>query len=47
MVDHSVVHFEIVADDVEKLMTVYKELFVWKIEKSSVDGLLDDSDGAR
>jgi predicted enzyme related to lactoylglutathione lyase len=31
--DHTIVHFEIPADDVEKLRTFYAELFGWKIEK--------------
>jgi len=31
--DHTVVHFEIPADDVEKLRKFYSELFGWKIEK--------------
>lgn len=34
--DHTVVHFEIPANDVEKLRVFYSELFGWKIEKSSV-----------
>lgn len=32
--DHTIVHFEIPADDVEKLKKFYTELFGWKIEKS-------------
>ncbi len=36
MVDHTIVHFEIPADDVEKLRRFYTELFGWKIEKSPV-----------
>jgi hypothetical protein len=31
--DHTIVHFEIPADDVEKLGKFYSELFGWKIEK--------------
>jgi len=31
--DHTIVHFEIPADDVEKLRKFYAELFGWKIEK--------------
>ena len=31
--DHTIVHFEIPADDVEKLRKFYSELFGWKIEK--------------
>ncbi len=33
MVDHTIVHFEIPADDVKKLAKFYSELFGWKIEK--------------
>ena len=33
MVDHTIVHFEIPADDVEKLGKFYGQLFGWKIEK--------------
>jgi len=32
MVDHTIVHFEIPADDVKKLARFYSELFGWKIE---------------
>jgi len=31
--DHTIVHFEIPADDVEKLRKFYSNLFGWKIEK--------------
>ncbi len=31
--DHTVVHFEIPANDVEKLKAFYTELFGWKIKK--------------
>jgi predicted enzyme related to lactoylglutathione lyase len=34
MVDRTIVHFEIPADDVEKLRNFYGELFGWKIEKT-------------
>ena len=34
MVDHTIVHFEIPADDVEKLRKFYSELFGWKIQKT-------------
>lgn len=34
MVDHTVVHFEIPADNVEKLKRFYSKLFGWKIEKT-------------
>ncbi len=33
MVDHTIVHFEIPADDVEKLRKFYAQIFGWKIEK--------------
>ena len=33
MADHTVIHFEIPADDVEKLKRFYSDLFRWKIEK--------------
>lgn len=32
--DHTIVHFEIPADNVEKLRKFYSELFGWKIEKT-------------
>lgn len=32
--DHTIVHFEIPADDVEKLRKFYQQLFGWKIEKA-------------
>jgi len=31
--DHTIVHFEIPADNVEKLRKFYSQLFGWKIEK--------------
>ena len=34
MVDHTIVHFEIPADDVQKLRSFYSKLFGWKIEKT-------------
>jgi len=34
--DHTVVHFEIPANDPEKLSSFYKNLFGWKIEKMSM-----------
>ena len=34
MVDHTIIHFEIPADDVEKLRKFYSKLFGWKIEKT-------------
>jgi len=34
MVDHTIVHFEIPADNVEKLRRFYIRLFGWKIEKT-------------
>jgi len=33
MIDHTIVHFEIPADNVEKLRRFYSKLFGWKIEK--------------
>jgi hypothetical protein len=33
LVDHTIVHFEIPADDVEKLGNFYSGLFGWKTEK--------------
>jgi predicted enzyme related to lactoylglutathione lyase len=36
MIDHTIIHFEIPADDVEKLRKFYGELFGWKIEKMSL-----------
>jgi len=33
MVDHTIVHFKIPANDVQKLKKFYNELFGWKIEK--------------
>jgi uncharacterized protein len=33
MVDHTIIHFEIPANDVEKLKKFYSDLFSWKIEK--------------
>jgi predicted enzyme related to lactoylglutathione lyase len=35
--DHTVVHFEIPANDTEKLKKFYFEVFGWKIEKGSED----------
>jgi predicted enzyme related to lactoylglutathione lyase len=32
--DHTIVHFEIPANDLEKLKKFYTELFGWKIEKT-------------
>ncbi len=37
--DHTIVHFEIPADNVEKLKKFYGELFGWKITK--MPGLMD------
>jgi len=34
MADHTIVHFEIPADDVGKLRRFYSNLFGWKIEKT-------------
>jgi uncharacterized protein len=33
ILDHTIVHFEIPADDIEKLKKFYKNLFGWKMEK--------------
>lgn len=32
--DHTIIHFEIPAEDVERLRTFYTQLFGWKIEKA-------------
>jgi len=34
MGDHTIIHFEIPADDVEKLRKFYSDLFGWKIERT-------------
>jgi predicted enzyme related to lactoylglutathione lyase len=34
MVDHTIVHFEIPAENVEKLMKFYRDLFGWRMEKA-------------
>jgi predicted enzyme related to lactoylglutathione lyase len=34
MVDHTIVHFEIPADDIQKVKNFYGKLFGWKIEKT-------------
>ena len=34
-VDHTIIHFEIPANDVEKIKQFYTQLFGWKIEKDS------------
>jgi hypothetical protein len=39
MIDHTIIHFEIPADDVEKLRKFYSELFGWKIDK--MQGLME------
>ena len=33
MVDHTIVHFDIMVEDVEKLRKFYTELFGWKMQK--------------
>jgi len=38
MVNHGVVHFEIPADDPEKLAAFYTQLFGWRIEKFPMEG---------
>ncbi|HLF77310.1 MAG TPA: VOC family protein [Dehalococcoidia bacterium] len=35
---HGVVHFELVADDPEKLSGFYKDLFGWQIDKMPMEG---------
>ena len=35
--DHTIVHFEIPAEDAQKLKKFYVDLFGWKIEKYPVD----------
>lgn len=37
MVDHTVIHFEIPAKDVEKLKRFYTDIFGWKIDKAQGD----------
>ncbi len=37
--DHTIVHFEIPADDVEELGKFYSKLFDWKIIHSPVEGM--------
>ena len=37
--DHTVVHFEIPADNIEKLSVFYSKLFDWKIIHSPVEGM--------
>jgi len=34
--DHTIVHFEIPANNPEKLSAFYKDLFGWKIEKTKM-----------
>jgi predicted enzyme related to lactoylglutathione lyase len=34
MIDHTILHFEIPANNIEKLRKFYSELFDWKIEKT-------------
>lgn len=41
MVNHGVVHFEIPADDPEKLAAFYTQLFGWRIEKFPMEGGVD------
>ena len=36
--DHTVVHFEIPADDPERASKFYRELFGWEIQKMGADG---------
>jgi predicted enzyme related to lactoylglutathione lyase len=37
--DHTIVHFELPADNLEKLKAFYEKLFDWKIIHSPVDGM--------
>jgi predicted enzyme related to lactoylglutathione lyase len=37
--DHTIVHFEIPAGNVEKLAKFYEQLFAWKIIHSPVEGM--------
>ncbi len=37
--DHTIVHFEIPASDVQKLKGFYESVFGWKIFKSSMEGV--------
>ena len=37
-VDHTIVHFEIPADDPERAAKFYRELFGWEIQKWSLEG---------
>jgi hypothetical protein len=39
MAGHGVVHFEIPADDPEKLIGFYKDLFGWEVQKMPMDGM--------
>ncbi len=39
--DHTIVHFEIPANDVEKLRKFYSKLFGWKIEKMPGPGAME------
>ena len=37
--DHTIVHFEIPADNLEKLKTFYEQMFGWKILHSPAEGM--------
>jgi len=37
--DHTVVHFEIPANDVKKLQELYEKVLGWKITKAPMPGL--------
>ena len=41
MLDHTIVHFEIPANNPEKLSEFYKNLFGWKVEKMSMGEMGD------
>jgi hypothetical protein len=44
--NHTPIHFEIPADDVEKLAQFYRQLFGWKIEKAAMDYWMIETDPA-
>jgi uncharacterized protein len=39
LVKRTIMHFELAADDVEKLAAFYRGVFDWKIDKMSSDGM--------
>jgi len=44
--NHTPVHFEIPADDVEELAQFYQQLFGWRIEKTPMDYWMIETDPA-